>query len=486
MNDPVAPRQPKGWPLLAISLLVLLLAGFLIIRWRRKEDVPILVKEPPAPVRPVEPTPDPGKTPTPPDKPPVPPVEPSPGAGEFDQHLKTLKKALEARNWDEAATAFDAARKLRADAPELKGIEDLIAEGRKKDETLRLDAAKKAELKLKMDRAWALEKERIEKEERGKDLWDAALKSLETFRKEYSDIERDETYARFLGQVKERQDEADKLFKKDLAAAQAHFAAGRYGQAIGTAEGALSFYPERKAAVREFQDKVREVQSEKSMVRIPETMCWIGSDERPDEKPLRQVKLPPFLIDKYEVANEDYAAFLAATGHPEPIYWMGQRKPPKGRERHPVVMVTWDDATAYAKWAGKRLPTAEEWEVAARGFDKREFPWGNAFLEKEDKFACNCLEYWQVHKGEPPGTRAVEDFDNGVSTFGVYGMGGNVWEWTATAAPAKGTKPPPEFRVLKGGSFMTPQKAVRCANMYSEDPRLAHPDVGFRCVRDVK
>jgi formylglycine-generating enzyme required for sulfatase activity len=75
-----------------------------------------------------------------------------------------------------------------------------------------------------------------------------------------------------------------------------------------------------------------------------------------------------------------------------------------------------------------------------------------------------------------------------VSPFGAYGMVGNVWQWTATAAPvpADSTKPPAEFRVLKGGSFMTPQRALRCANLYAEDPRLPHPDVGFRCARDVK
>jgi formylglycine-generating enzyme required for sulfatase activity len=65
-------------------------------------------------------------------------------------------------------------------------------------------------------------------------------------------------------------------------------------------------------------------------------------------------------------------------------------------------------------------------------------------------------------------------------------MSGNVWEWTATAAPAAGAKPPAEFRILKGGSFMTPQRALRCANVLADDPRLPHPDVGFRCARDVR
>jgi len=202
---------------------------------------------------------------------------------------------------------------------------------------------------------------------------------------------------------------------------------------------------------------------------------------------VRQVKLPPFLIDKYEVTNEDYLGFVVATNREPPPYW-DRGRPPKGRERHPVVFITWADAEAYASWSGKRLPTAEEWEVAARGPDKREFPWGNVFLEKEDRFPCNCLEYWQVNKSLSPGTTPVDEktFDNGESAFGVYGMGGNVWEWTSTAAPAKGTRPPGEFRILKGGSFMTPQKSTRCANVYAEDPRLPHPDVGFRCARDIR
>jgi len=292
-----------------------------------------------------------------------------------------------------------------------------------------------------------------------------------------------------LEQVLSRQKEADALFKRDLSEAQKHFAEGRYAQAIATAENALRYYSERKALVREFQERARELQVEKSMVRIPSTACWIGSEDRDEEKPLRQVKLPAFLIDKYEVTNEDYYAFTAATGYPPPAVW-GARKPPKNRERHPVSFVTWEDAVEYAKWAGKRLPTAEEWEVAARGPDKREFPWGNLYQEKEEQFFANSLEYWQFNKNQAPGTTPVDqkEFEGGVSAFGVYGMSGNVWEWTSTAAPVppKATSPPREFRILKGGSFMTPQKALRSANVYADDPRLPHPDVGFRCARDVK
>ena len=238
--------------------------------------------------------------------------------------------------------------------------------------------------------------------------------------------------------------------------------------------------------VREFQAKVRTAKLESEMVRIPDAACWVGHDENEDEKPFRQVKLAPFFIDRYEVTNEDYQAFVVATGHPAPPHW-GGKSVPRGGDRHPVVYVSYADAEAYAKWAGKRLPTADEWEVAARGPDRREFPWGNAFSEKENVFPCNSLEFWQVAKAAPT-TLAVDApaLANGESAFRVYGMGGNVWEWTSTAVAGKSGESLLEFRILKGGSFMTSAKALRCANRLPEDPRLFHPDVGFRCARDAK
>jgi formylglycine-generating enzyme required for sulfatase activity len=479
MTDPAATRSAKGWPLFAIALLIVLLSGFLYLRWRKREDGPAVVKDPVPIARTPDPAPAPVQPPTP-----TPPV-PTPEKG-FDLRLAELKKAVEEKRWEGATAALEAAKALRPGDPALPPYETAIAEGKKKDAAEQLEAARKMELRQKQELAWGAVKEKVEKA-RTEDLWDAALAALDGFAKEFPGAERDSDYERTRKQIQALQEESDKLFKRDLAEALKHFAEGRYAQAISTAESALKYYPERKQQVREFQDRAREVMFEKSMVRIPSTACWIGSEERADEKPLRQVKLPPFLIDKYEVSNEDYYAFVTATSYAAPPVW-GGRKPPKNRERHPVVFITWDDANAYAKWAGKRLPTAEEWEVAARGPDKREFPWGGAFQEKEDIFNANCLEHWQLHKSQAPGTTPVDfkDFDSGVSAFGVYGMSGNVWEWTSTSAPATGSAPPPEFRVLKGGSFMTPQKALRCANVLADDPRLPHPDVGFRCARDVK
>lgn len=484
MNDPAAPSKPKGWPLLAISVLIVLLAGFVYVRWSKKDDVPSIVKEPPptidtkAPDKPVVPVPD---KPVVPDKPPAARTDDA----SFEAKVKDLRAAIEAKRWDDAAAALEAAGKLRAGAAELKGLDEAIAEGRKKEAAELAEAARKADLKRKQEREWGALKEKLEKF-REDSLWDGALKALEKFAQDHPDVVRDEDYGRTHRSILSRQKEADGYFKRDLGIAEKHLADARFGQAISASEAALQFYPEREAQVRDFQGRVRESVAARTMVRIPSTACWIGGDG-PDERSLRQVKLPAFLLDKYEVTNEDYLGFVLATKRDPPVHWDRGRLP-KGRERHPVVMVSYADAAAYAAWAGKRLPTAEEWEVAARGPDKREYPWGNVFLEKEDRFPVNCLEYWQVNKSAAPGTTPVDDkiFDHGESAFGVYGMGGNVWEWTASPALAKGTKPPSEFRILKGGSFMTPRKATRCANVYAEDPRLPHPDVGFRCARDIK
>jgi len=119
------------------------------------------------------------------------------------------------------------------------------------------------------------------------------------------------------------------------------------------------------------QDRLVWEQDGKEMVRVPAGPFLYGEDRR-------EVELPEFWIDRTPVTNAEYARFVAATGRKPPQHWQGQT-PPERIADHPVVHVSWRDAVAYAGWAGKRLPTEEEWEKAARSIDGREYPWGDRF-----------------------------------------------------------------------------------------------------------
>ncbi len=197
--------------------------------------------------------------------------------------------------------------------------------------------------------------------------------------------------------------------------------------------------------------------------------------------PRRKLNLPAFYIDKYEVTNEQYKKFVDATGHTPPEHWEGGKIPGK-KEKHPVVYVSLEDAKAYAKWAGKRLPTEAEWEKAARGTDGRLFPWGNKYKRKR----ANTDE---ARKGK---TTEVGSFKKGVSPYGVHDMAGNVWEWTSDFYQAyPGSTCKDEFfgkerYVLRGGSFMDFKNDALTIVRSKFTPRTTDENVGFRCVKDAK
>jgi formylglycine-generating enzyme required for sulfatase activity len=200
----------------------------------------------------------------------------------------------------------------------------------------------------------------------------------------------------------------------------------------------------------------------------------------------RKVELSAYAIDLNPVTNAQYAEFLRASGykprHGENFlkHWV-DGKPPAGKEDHPVVYVDLDDARAYAKWAGKRLPTEEEWQYAAEGPQHLKYPWGNKFLSG----VCN--------EGKSKGTTSVHEYPDGRSPFGCYDMCGNTWEWTESERSDGRTR----SCLLRGGSYF---KAAGGSGWYAAGgpvpcngaakfllmwPGLDRcSTIGFRCVVD--
>jgi len=128
------------------------------------------------------------------------------------------------------------------------------------------------------------------------------------------------------------------------------------------------------------------------MVLIPAGSFQMGSNEREDEKPVHTVYVDAFYMDKYEVTNSQYRKFMSATGHREPGYWDDSDY---NQPNQLVVGVDWNAAVAYARWAGKRLPTEAEWEKAARGgLEGKKYPWG-------DTIDSSKARYHQAFTGKP-------------------------------------------------------------------------------------
>uniref|UniRef100_A0A8C5N1K1 Formylglycine-generating enzyme n=1 Tax=Leptobrachium leishanense TaxID=445787 RepID=A0A8C5N1K1_9ANUR len=279
------------------------------------------------------------------------------------------------------------------------------------------------------------------------------------------------------------------------------------------------------------------------MVRLPAGTFTMGTDKpgipQDGEGPPRRVQLDAFHMDIYEVSNLDFERFVTDTGHvteaetfgdsfvfdgfiSEEIkraidkavaaapWWLPVKgadwRHPEGpdasisdRMDHPVLHVSWNDASAYCAWAGKRLPTEAEWEYACRGgLEKRLFPWGNKLQPKGEHFA----NLWQ---GTFPSNNTAEDGYVQTSPvdafptngYGLYNMVGNAWEWTSDwwdtrhsiddaynpKGPASGTD-----RVKKGGSYMCHKSycyRYRCAARSQNTPDSSASNLGFRCAADA-
>jgi formylglycine-generating enzyme required for sulfatase activity len=217
------------------------------------------------------------------------------------------------------------------------------------------------------------------------------------------------------------------------------------------------------------------------MAYVPGGDFTMGRDDGDEyERPAHKMNVKAFFIDTHEVTNEDYRKFIAATNHRLPPGWVGKTYVSPEEADFPVRGVNWDDANDYAKWAGKRLPTEEEWEFAARGTDGRRYPWGNDW--RPGLANANHAN---------SGTVAVGLF-KGASPFGAVDMVGNAWEWTATSLQAYpgGQIPqqlPLALKVIRGGTFESNENQATCTYRRGWPARDAktYSQTGFRCAKDV-
>jgi formylglycine-generating enzyme required for sulfatase activity len=230
----------------------------------------------------------------------------------------------------------------------------------------------------------------------------------------------------------------------------------------------------------------------KEMILIPACSFVMGRNQgRANERPEHTVAVNAIYVDRYPVTQAEYQRFVQETGHPVPCYkvewadheynWDAETAtPPADKVDHPVVMVSWEDATAYAVWSQKRLPTEAEWERVARGPDGYLWPWGDDFGQGR----CNTKE---LNIGR---TTSVYRFSpRGESPESVADLVGNVWEWTSSlykpypydARDGRESPAAEGYRALRGGSWFN-DMTIATSTARLDGDFLFFTNVGFRCV----
>ena len=242
-----------------------------------------------------------------------------------------------------------------------------------------------------------------------------------------------------------------------------------------------------------------------------------AADADEDERPIHRVYVSEFFIGRFPVTNDEYAKFLQATGHPAPAidqlplvtlggrdtlfrelaapYLWPNNQPPTGHGGHPIVLVRFEDALEYCRWLSDvitrqvRLPTEAEWEKAARGgTDGLRYPWGHDVDQSKGNFLADPLTKSQR------GTRSTGTYPP--NAFGLYDVGGNVWEWVSDWYSAdyygQGDMRDPRgpdtgnMRIVRGGSWVNDEVSMlRCAYRHKVPPDTYAYSIGFRIVCDA-
>ena len=256
------------------------------------------------------------------------------------------------------------------------------------------------------------------------------------------------------------------------------------------------------------------------MVLVPEGPFVMGAKSEEsgetDEQPVHVVYLDPFYIDRYEVTNAQFQVFVEATSHittretdgfsivnPGSGEWpdidgarwnvpLGPGSDLRGLLDDPVVHISWMDAQTYCDWAGLRLPTEAEWEKAARGTDRRTYPWGEGIDRSKANYGSE--DEW-LAGDDSDGyllTSPVGHYSEAESAYGAYDMAGNVWEWVEdwydanyySNSPRDNPRGPAsgDERVIRGGSWDDLPDWLRVSFRHKENPVNANTVIGFRCA----
>jgi formylglycine-generating enzyme required for sulfatase activity len=311
------------------------------------------------------------------------------------------------------------------------------------------ESARNAELEAERQRLQAerdaFEREKREADERAK--LEAERKQLEEERRRLAEAERlvaqKKELAAAVKEAEERLAEAERKKQEVIQEARVRppSAPGQMGREITSRDGA-------------------------PMLLVPAGEFLYGDNNQ-------RMSLSAFYMDKYEVTTKLYAQFLQATSRKQPEYWNQVSQVSAGDR--PVIGVDWYDADAYCHQYGKRLPTEQEWEKAARGTDGRKYPWGN---DEPSSGLANFGKQWQANINYySERLTAVGSYESGKSPYGIYDLAGNVWEWTSSDEGSN--------KVIRGGSWYNYAADLRSSIRTRFTLRYVHV-VGFRCAQDAR